>query len=97
MILSILVPPAILLLEYKTKAEMSHIPQSQDAHQMTMEDSEHNFHNTTDNIQMVRINMTEFISSVILVYVVFSYLTVCSGKYTGATGILMILGFSYEG
>uniref|UniRef100_A0A4W5MNK9 Transient receptor potential cation channel, subfamily M, member 7 n=1 Tax=Hucho hucho TaxID=62062 RepID=A0A4W5MNK9_9TELE len=68
-ILSILVPPAILLLEYKTKAEMSHIPQSQDAHQMTMEDSEHNFHNTTDNIQMVRINMTEFISSVILVYV----------------------------
>uniref|UniRef100_A0A8C7HBQ9 non-specific serine/threonine protein kinase n=1 Tax=Oncorhynchus kisutch TaxID=8019 RepID=A0A8C7HBQ9_ONCKI len=37
-ILSILVPPAILLLEYKTKAEMSHIPQSQDAHQMTMED-----------------------------------------------------------
>uniref|UniRef100_A0A4W5MN62 non-specific serine/threonine protein kinase n=1 Tax=Hucho hucho TaxID=62062 RepID=A0A4W5MN62_9TELE len=63
-ILSILVPPAILLLEYKTKAEMSHIPQSQDAHQMTMEDSEHNFHNTTDNIQMVRINMTEFISSV---------------------------------
>uniref|UniRef100_A0A8C7JGX6 non-specific serine/threonine protein kinase n=1 Tax=Oncorhynchus kisutch TaxID=8019 RepID=A0A8C7JGX6_ONCKI len=29
-ILSILVPPAILLLEYKTKAEMSHIPQSQD-------------------------------------------------------------------
>uniref|UniRef100_A0A674C6T5 non-specific serine/threonine protein kinase n=1 Tax=Salmo trutta TaxID=8032 RepID=A0A674C6T5_SALTR len=53
-ILSILVPPAILLLEYKTKAEMSHIPQSQDAHQMTMEDSEHNFHNTTDNIQMVK-------------------------------------------
>ncbi|XP_038824877.1 transient receptor potential cation channel subfamily M member 7-like isoform X4 [Salvelinus namaycush] len=51
-ILSILVPPAILLLEYKTKAEMSHIPQSQDAHQMTMEDSEHNFQNTTDNIQM---------------------------------------------
>uniref|UniRef100_A0A8C4MA88 non-specific serine/threonine protein kinase n=1 Tax=Equus asinus asinus TaxID=83772 RepID=A0A8C4MA88_EQUAS len=37
-ILSILVPPAILMLEYKTKAEMSHIPQSQDAHQMTMED-----------------------------------------------------------
>uniref|UniRef100_A0A8V5HAH8 Uncharacterized protein n=1 Tax=Melopsittacus undulatus TaxID=13146 RepID=A0A8V5HAH8_MELUD len=33
-ILSILLPPAILLLEYKTKAEMSHIPQSQDAHQM---------------------------------------------------------------
>ncbi|KAG9352239.1 hypothetical protein JZ751_020652 [Albula glossodonta] len=51
-ILSILVPPAILMLEYKTKAEMSHIPQSQDAHQMTMEDSEHNFQNTAEDIQM---------------------------------------------
>ncbi|XP_039536198.1 transient receptor potential cation channel subfamily M member 7 [Pimephales promelas] len=46
-ILSILVPPAILLLEYKTKAEMSHIPQSQDAHQ-SMEDSEHNLQNPDD-------------------------------------------------
>uniref|UniRef100_A0AAY5KTH2 non-specific serine/threonine protein kinase n=1 Tax=Esox lucius TaxID=8010 RepID=A0AAY5KTH2_ESOLU len=51
-ILSILVPPAILLLEYKSKAEMSHIPQSQVAHQMTMEDSEHNLQNTTEDIQM---------------------------------------------
>ncbi|XP_065114035.1 transient receptor potential cation channel subfamily M member 7 isoform X2 [Paramisgurnus dabryanus] len=49
-ILSILVPPATLLLEYKTKAEMSHIPQSQDAHQ-SMEDSEHNLQNP-DDIQM---------------------------------------------
>ncbi|KAK7159984.1 hypothetical protein R3I93_007817 [Phoxinus phoxinus] len=49
-ILSILVPPAILFLEYKTKAEMSHIPQSQDAHQ-SMEDSEHNLQNP-DDIQM---------------------------------------------
>ncbi|KAJ8247832.1 hypothetical protein GJAV_G00251040 [Gymnothorax javanicus] len=51
-ILSILLPPAILMLEYKTKAEMSHIPQSQDAHQMTMEDSEHNFQTTAEDIQM---------------------------------------------
>uniref|UniRef100_A0A7M4FCE4 Transient receptor potential cation channel subfamily M member 7 n=1 Tax=Crocodylus porosus TaxID=8502 RepID=A0A7M4FCE4_CROPO len=51
-ILSILLPPAILLLEYKTKAEMSHIPQSQDAHQMTMEDSENNFQNAVDEIPM---------------------------------------------
>uniref|UniRef100_A0A8D3A4U3 non-specific serine/threonine protein kinase n=1 Tax=Scophthalmus maximus TaxID=52904 RepID=A0A8D3A4U3_SCOMX len=51
-ILSILVPPAILLLEYKSKAEMAHIPQSQDDHQMTMEDSEHNFQNTAEDIQM---------------------------------------------
>uniref|UniRef100_A0A452UP02 non-specific serine/threonine protein kinase n=1 Tax=Ursus maritimus TaxID=29073 RepID=A0A452UP02_URSMA len=53
-ILSILVPPAILMLEYKTKAEMSHIPQSQDAHQMTMEDSENNFQNIAEEIPMVR-------------------------------------------
>ncbi|XP_077570184.1 transient receptor potential cation channel subfamily M member 7-like isoform X1 [Stigmatopora nigra] len=51
-ILSILVPPAILLLEYKSKAEMAHIPQSQDDHQMTMEDSENNFQNIVDDIQM---------------------------------------------
>ncbi|NXU56056.1 TRPM7 protein, partial [Turnix velox] len=51
-ILSILLPPAILLLEYKTKAEMSHIPQSQDAHQMAMDDSENNFQTATDEIPM---------------------------------------------
>ncbi|KAM4596559.1 transient receptor potential cation channel subfamily M member 7 isoform 1-T1 [Fundulus diaphanus] len=51
-ILSILVPPAILLLEYKSKAEMAHIPQSQDDHQMTMEDSEHNFQTMAEDIQM---------------------------------------------
>lgn len=42
------------MLEYKTKAEMSHIPQSQDAHQMTMEDSENNFQNIAEEIPMVR-------------------------------------------
>lgn len=52
-ILSILVPPTILMLEYKTKAEMSHIPQSQDAHQMTMDDSENNFQNIAEEIPMV--------------------------------------------
>ncbi|XP_072326369.1 transient receptor potential cation channel subfamily M member 7 isoform X2 [Scyliorhinus torazame] len=51
-ILSILFPPAILLLEFKTKAEMSHIPQTEDAHQMNMEDSEHNFQSPTDQISM---------------------------------------------
>ncbi|KAM3828128.1 transient receptor potential cation channel subfamily M member 7 isoform 2-T2 [Vipera latastei] len=51
-ILSILLPPTILMLEYKTKAEMSHIPQSQDAHQMTMEDSENNFQNMAEEIPM---------------------------------------------
>ncbi|XP_053319736.1 transient receptor potential cation channel subfamily M member 7 [Spea bombifrons] len=55
-ILSILVPPAILMLEYKTKAEMSHIPQSQDAHQMSMEDSENNFQHVSENIPMNQFN-----------------------------------------
>ncbi|NXK38184.1 TRPM6 protein, partial [Piprites chloris] len=34
-IMSILLPPAILMLEFKSKAEMSHVPQSQDFHQFT--------------------------------------------------------------
>ncbi|XP_047218612.1 transient receptor potential cation channel subfamily M member 7 isoform X2 [Girardinichthys multiradiatus] len=51
-ILSILLPPAILLLEYKSKAEMAHIPQSHDDHHMTMEDSEHNFQPMAEDIQM---------------------------------------------
>ncbi|NXY05428.1 TRPM6 protein, partial [Pteruthius melanotis] len=33
-ILSILLPPTILMLEFKSKAEMSHVPQSQDFHQL---------------------------------------------------------------
>ncbi|NXG45761.1 TRPM6 protein, partial [Psilopogon haemacephalus] len=34
-IMSILLPPTILMLEFKSKAEMSHVPQSQDCHQFT--------------------------------------------------------------
>ncbi|XP_028911360.1 transient receptor potential cation channel subfamily M member 6 isoform X3 [Ornithorhynchus anatinus] len=34
-IISILIPPTILMLEFKSKAEMSHIPQPQDFHQFT--------------------------------------------------------------
>ncbi|NXA13374.1 TRPM6 protein, partial [Sapayoa aenigma] len=34
-VMSILLPPAILMLEFKSKAEMSHVPQSQDFHQFT--------------------------------------------------------------
>ncbi|NWV44245.1 TRPM6 protein, partial [Grantiella picta] len=33
-IMSILLPPTILMLEFKSKAEMSHVPQSQDFHQL---------------------------------------------------------------
>ncbi|CAJ0952325.1 unnamed protein product, partial [Ranitomeya imitator] len=32
-ILGIILPPCILMLEFKTKAEMSHVPQAQDFHQ----------------------------------------------------------------
>uniref|UniRef100_A0A4W3IRE2 non-specific serine/threonine protein kinase n=1 Tax=Callorhinchus milii TaxID=7868 RepID=A0A4W3IRE2_CALMI len=35
-VLCILLPPTILMLEFKSKAEMSHIPQSQEDHQFTL-------------------------------------------------------------
>ncbi|XP_073908166.1 transient receptor potential cation channel subfamily M member 6 isoform X7 [Castor canadensis] len=44
-ILSILVPPTILTLEFKSKAEMSHVPQSQDF-QFTWYYSDQNLNNT---------------------------------------------------
>ncbi|KPP71649.1 hypothetical protein Z043_109419, partial [Scleropages formosus] len=51
-ILSILIPPAILFLEFKSKAEMAHIPQTATDHQMFMEDSEHKVLNPLDHIEM---------------------------------------------
>uniref|UniRef100_A0A452HZS7 non-specific serine/threonine protein kinase n=1 Tax=Gopherus agassizii TaxID=38772 RepID=A0A452HZS7_9SAUR len=39
-ILSILLPPTILMLEFKSKAEMSHVPQLQDFHQFTWHHSD---------------------------------------------------------
>uniref|UniRef100_A0A8C3EMX8 non-specific serine/threonine protein kinase n=1 Tax=Corvus moneduloides TaxID=1196302 RepID=A0A8C3EMX8_CORMO len=39
-IMSILLPPTILMLEFKSKAEMSHVPQSQDFHHLDMDSSE---------------------------------------------------------
>uniref|UniRef100_A0A8B9CI76 non-specific serine/threonine protein kinase n=1 Tax=Anser brachyrhynchus TaxID=132585 RepID=A0A8B9CI76_9AVES len=45
-IVSILLPPTILMLEFKNKAEMSHVPQPQDFHQFTWEEkSTENFKN----------------------------------------------------
>lgn len=78
MILSILVPPAILLLEYKSKAEMAHIPQSHDDHQMTMEDGENNFQNGADDIQMV--------AALFFFFVVLNWLLVSERRRTGRTG-----------
>ncbi|XP_072137621.1 transient receptor potential cation channel subfamily M member 6-like isoform X3 [Mobula birostris] len=42
-ILSILLPPTILMLEFKSRAEMSHIPQSQESHQFARQ---HSFQNS---------------------------------------------------
>uniref|UniRef100_A0A663EVN3 non-specific serine/threonine protein kinase n=1 Tax=Aquila chrysaetos chrysaetos TaxID=223781 RepID=A0A663EVN3_AQUCH len=46
-IISILLPPTILMLEFKSKAEMSHVPQSQDFHQFTW------YHGDQINFQFV--------------------------------------------
>ncbi|XP_078252387.1 transient receptor potential cation channel subfamily M member 6 [Rhinoraja longicauda] len=43
-ILSILLPPSILMLEFKSRAEMSHIPQSQESHQFARQ---YSFQNST--------------------------------------------------
>ncbi|KAM4877891.1 transient receptor potential cation channel subfamily M member 6 [Thomomys bottae] len=48
-ILSILVPPTILTLEFKSKAEMSHVPQSQDF-QFTWYYGDQNLNTTKENV-----------------------------------------------
>uniref|UniRef100_A0A8D0HHW4 non-specific serine/threonine protein kinase n=1 Tax=Sphenodon punctatus TaxID=8508 RepID=A0A8D0HHW4_SPHPU len=48
-ILSILLPPTILMLEFKSKAEMSHVPQSQDFHQFTWHLGDQNPSNIKDD------------------------------------------------
>uniref|UniRef100_A0A8B9PX21 non-specific serine/threonine protein kinase n=1 Tax=Apteryx owenii TaxID=8824 RepID=A0A8B9PX21_APTOW len=47
-IISILLPPTILMLEFKSKAEMSHVPQSQDFHQFTWYHGDESPPNTKD-------------------------------------------------
>ncbi|XP_059500641.1 transient receptor potential cation channel subfamily M member 6-like isoform X4 [Stegostoma tigrinum] len=48
-ILSILLPPTILMLEFKSKAEMSHIPQSQEFHQFARQCSAQNSNAAKDD------------------------------------------------
>ncbi|XP_067839182.1 transient receptor potential cation channel subfamily M member 6 isoform X2 [Heptranchias perlo] len=48
-ILSILLPPSILMLEFKSKAEMSHIPQSQEFHQFARQYSIQNSSTAKDD------------------------------------------------
>uniref|UniRef100_A0A670JB81 non-specific serine/threonine protein kinase n=1 Tax=Podarcis muralis TaxID=64176 RepID=A0A670JB81_PODMU len=48
-ILSILLPPTILMLEFKSKAEMSHVPQSQEFHQFTWYYGDPNASSVKDN------------------------------------------------
>lgn len=47
-IISILLPPMILTLEFKSKAEMSHVPQSQDF-QFTWNNSDQDLSNTKES------------------------------------------------
>ncbi|XP_053265125.1 transient receptor potential cation channel subfamily M member 6 isoform X2 [Podarcis raffonei] len=51
-ILSILLPPTILMLEFKSKAEMSHVPQSQEFHQFTWYHGDPNTSSVKDNISL---------------------------------------------
>ncbi|XP_058029129.1 transient receptor potential cation channel subfamily M member 6 [Ahaetulla prasina] len=51
-ILSILLPPTILMLDFKSKAEMSHVPQSQDPHQFTWYHGDPNTTSGKDNLSL---------------------------------------------
>ncbi|XP_074809338.1 transient receptor potential cation channel subfamily M member 6 [Natator depressus] len=51
-ILSILLPPTILMLEFKSKAEMSHVPQLQDFHQFTRHHSDQSPSTTKDELSL---------------------------------------------
>uniref|UniRef100_A0A670JCV2 non-specific serine/threonine protein kinase n=1 Tax=Podarcis muralis TaxID=64176 RepID=A0A670JCV2_PODMU len=51
-ILSILLPPTILMLEFKSKAEMSHVPQSQEFHQFTWYYGDPNASSVKDNVSL---------------------------------------------
>ncbi|NXI56366.1 TRPM6 protein, partial [Chloroceryle aenea] len=51
-IMSILLPPTILMLEFKNKAEMSHVPQSQDFHQFTWYHSDQNPTSSKDALSL---------------------------------------------
>ncbi|XP_069085230.1 transient receptor potential cation channel subfamily M member 6 [Pleurodeles waltl] len=51
-IVCILLPPSILMLEFKSKAEMSHIPQSQDFHQFTRLYVDSSPSNTKDELSL---------------------------------------------
>uniref|UniRef100_K7GGY0 Transient receptor potential cation channel subfamily M member 6 n=1 Tax=Pelodiscus sinensis TaxID=13735 RepID=K7GGY0_PELSI len=51
-ILSILLPPTILMLEFKSKAEMSHVPQLQDFHQFTWHHSDQSPSTTKDEFSL---------------------------------------------
>uniref|UniRef100_A0A4W3IUM0 non-specific serine/threonine protein kinase n=1 Tax=Callorhinchus milii TaxID=7868 RepID=A0A4W3IUM0_CALMI len=58
-VLCILLPPTILMLEFKSKAEMSHIPQSQEDHQFTQQYNTQNSGTDKDSSPSVR--LTSFI------------------------------------
>ncbi|XP_026526972.1 transient receptor potential cation channel subfamily M member 6 [Notechis scutatus] len=51
-ILSILLPPTILMLDFKSKAEMSHVPQPQEPHQFTWYHGDPNTTSGKDNLSL---------------------------------------------
>uniref|UniRef100_A0A8C3I4E8 non-specific serine/threonine protein kinase n=1 Tax=Chrysemys picta bellii TaxID=8478 RepID=A0A8C3I4E8_CHRPI len=53
-ILSILLPPTILMLEFKSKAEMSHVPQLQDFHQFTWHYTDQSPSTIKDELSLVK-------------------------------------------
>uniref|UniRef100_A0A663EVU2 non-specific serine/threonine protein kinase n=1 Tax=Aquila chrysaetos chrysaetos TaxID=223781 RepID=A0A663EVU2_AQUCH len=56
-IISILLPPTILMLEFKSKAEMSHVPQSQDFHQFTWYHGDQSPTSIKDALSLVSLSM----------------------------------------
>lgn len=54
MILGILLPPVIPLFDYKSKAQMSHIPLSEDAHQMIQNEQDEVIY-TEEGVTLVRL------------------------------------------
>uniref|UniRef100_A0A670YHV2 non-specific serine/threonine protein kinase n=1 Tax=Pseudonaja textilis TaxID=8673 RepID=A0A670YHV2_PSETE len=51
-IISILLPPTILMLDFKSKAEMSHVPQPQEPHQFTWYHGDPNTTSGKDNLSL---------------------------------------------
>ncbi|NXF79553.1 TRPM6 protein, partial [Sclerurus mexicanus] len=59
-IMSILMPPTILMLEFKSKAEMSHVPRSQEFHQFTWYHGDRSQINSKDTLSLKDYDVEKF-------------------------------------